>query len=218
MIKIYNYPLEYFIYIIIFILVLTIIFGLINNKSTSRYNTKENFTNNKELQKELENYKKKILLIEIEEEKIKTELEILKNYEKINDDEFIDIKMNTNIGNIPTELKGNNIKIINSNDELLYLLSKSHRQKNIYKVGEAVTNDSTFYINKNDICYKDIPTSDRHLYEGCLVCSINPTNNYLKTETKTNINSVCLYNNKSNKDKSIPSSTLCKGLCIGRNQ
>ena len=220
MITIYNYPLEYFIYIIIFILVLSIIISLFNNKSTNRYNSKEHFTDeNKDLKKEIDNYKKKILYAEIAEKKIKTEFEILKNYDKINDNDFYNI--NFDVSNIHTELKKDNIQIIN-NIEILDLLSKSHKQKNIYKVGETVLNDSTFYINKDDICYKDIPDTERHLYEGCVVCSINPTNNYLGTKTKTNINSVCLYNNednkdnKDNKDNSIPTSTLCKGICSSR--
>ena len=219
MITIYNYPLEYFIYIIIFILVITIITYLFNNKNTNKYN-KEHFTDdNKELKKEIDNYKKKVLYAEIEEKKIKTELEILKNYEKINDADFYNI--NVDVSNIHTELREDNIKIID-NIEILDLLSKSHKQKNIYKVGETVLNDSTFYIKKDDICYKDIPNTERHLYEGCIVCSINPANNYIGTKTKTNINSVCLYNNKDNKDNkdhkdnSIPSSTLCKGLCSSR--
>jgi hypothetical protein len=39
----------------------------------------------------------------------------------------------------------------------------------------------------------------------------------MSSKNKTNIESVCLYNDDENKkDKSIPTSFECEGICIGR--
>jgi len=219
MIKICNYPLEYFIYIIIFILVLTIIINLIKNNTK---NNIENFDDSIKLKEELDKYKKELTLSEIKQNKLNTEIEIIKNYTKINDDDFNNIKnhafkkyFNSGVFNIPT-LK-NNTKIIDNNNDLFVLLSESTNQKNIYKVGDKVLHDSTFYISNNDICYNNVPSTEIHLYNGCTVCSVNPSNNYISDKTKTNIESVCLYNdNKDKKDKSIPTSSYCESLCTMR--
>lgn len=239
-IKICNYPLEYFIYIIIFILVLTIIISLFRNKHTSlskkvSKNIIEKFdedlmgsSNSNStididvIKNELEETKKTLELLKLKEEKLKVEVEIVKNYTKINDNEFANIythaiKTFFNDGNINRPTLNDTAKIIDSNENLNLLISKTSTLKNIYKVGEKVLRDSTFYITNNDICYNNIPASERGLYTGCVACSINPSNNFMASKNKTNIESVCLYNDSENKmDKSIPTSNDCEGICIGR--
>lgn len=218
MVKICNYPLEYFIYIIIFILVLTIIINLIKNNTK---NNIENFDNSTKLKEELNKYKNELTLSEMKQSKLNTEIDIIKNYTKINDNDLNNLKnyafktyFNNSASNI-SPLK-NNITINNNND-LITLLYKSKNQKNIYKVGDKVLQDPTFYISKNDICYNNVPLNEIHLYSGCSVCSVNPSNKYISNKTKTNIESVCLYNdNKNKKDKNIPTSSQCANLCIGR--
>jgi len=223
MIKICNYPLEYFIYIIIFILVLTIIISLIRNNKNKII---ENFdeipldvvTN------ELDKYKKELELSKIKEDKLKVEIELIKNYTKINDDDFINVQNHAlktffNGDNTTTTIPtlNDNVKIIDSNENLNILISKTSNLKNIYKVGEKVLLDPTFYITNNDICFNNVPSSETGLYTGCTVCSINPSNNYMSSKNKTNIESVCLYNDDENKkDKSIPTSFECEGICFGR--
>jgi hypothetical protein len=214
-IKICNYPLEYFIYIIIFILVLTIIFSLLSNNVIERFNG-----DNKNIAIELDEYKKELEMSKIKEDKLKIEIELIKNYTKINDTDFNNIKSYAletffDNGNITIPSLKDNAMIIDSNDNLNLLISKTLNLKNIYKVGEKVLHDSTFYITNNDICYSNIPSSETGLYNGCVVCSINPSNNYMATKNKTNIESVCLYNdNKIN--NTIPTSSLCESVCIGR--
>lgn len=238
-IKICNYPLEYFIYIIIFILVLTIIISLFRNKHTllSKKVSKkiiEKFgedlmssdSNSTEdidvIKNELEENKKALELSKLKEEKLKVEVEIVKNYTKINDNDFANIythaiKTFFNGGNITIPTLNDTAKFIDSNENLNLLISKTSNLKNIYKVGEKVLQDSTFYITNNDICYNNIPASERGLYTGCVACSINPSNNFMANKNKTNIESVCLYNDSENKmDKSIPTSNDCEGICIGR--
>ncbi len=244
-IKICNYPLEYFIYIIIFILVLTIIISLFRNK-TNKHTILSKKVSKKVIEKfgedlmgsgnnnsnstididviknELEENKKALELSKLKEEKLKVEVEIVKNYTKINDNEFANIythalKTFFNGGNTTIPTLNDTVKIIDSNDNLNLLISKTSNLKNIYKVGEKVLRDSTFYITNNDICYNNIPTSEKGLYTGCTVCSINPSNNYMSSKNKTNIESICLYNDSENKiDKTIPTSNDCEGICIGR--
>jgi hypothetical protein len=223
MIKICNYPLEYFIYIIIFILVLTIIISLIiNNKNKIIENFDEIPTD--VVTNELDKYKKELELSKIKEDKLKVEIELIKNYTKINDDDFDNIKKHAlktffNGDNTTTTIPtlNDNVKIIDSNENLNILISKTSNLKNIYKVGEKVLLDPTFYITNNDICFNNVPSSETGLYTGCTVCSINPSNNYMSSKNKTNIESVCLYNDDENKkDKSIPTSFECEGICIGR--
>ena len=145
-----------------------------------------------------------------------------KNYTKINDTEIANIythalKTFFNGGNTTIPTLNDTVKIIDSNDNLNLLISKTSNLKNIYKVGEKVLHDSTFYITNNDICYNNIPASEKGLYTGCTVCSINPSNNYMSSKNKTNIESICLYNDSENKiDKTIPTSNDCEGICIGR--
>ncbi len=234
-IKICNYPLEYFIYIIIFILVLTIIFSLFKNKHTSLSKkiiekfdgdlAGSNSNGNIDIdviKNELEENKKELELSKLKEEKLKVEVEIVKNYTKINDNDFANIythaiKTFFNGGNITIPTLNDTAKIIDGNENLNLLISKTSNLKNIYKVGEKVLHDSTFYITNNDICYNNIPASERGLYTGCTVCSINPSNNFMSSKNKTNIESVCLYNDSENKmDNSIPTSNYCEGICIGR--
>ena len=223
MIKICNYPLEYFIYIIIFILVLTIIISLVkNNKNKIIENFNEIPTD--VVTNELDKYKKELELSKIKEDKLKVEIELIKNYTKINDDDFINVQnhalktfFNGNAITITIPTLNDNVKIIDSIQNLNILISKTSNLKNIYKVGEKVLLDPTFYITNNDICFNNVPSSETGLYTGCTVCSINPSNNYMSSKNKTNIESVCLYNDDENKkDKSIPTSFECEGICIGR--
>ena len=243
MIKICNYPLEYFIYIIIFILVLTIIISLFRTNTTTTITTdtfdkkviekfeddpmnnglnNNGINNNGLITNELDKYKRKLELSKIKEDRLKTEIELIKNYTKINDNNFNNIHTHASkifFGNgfmIFPALK-DNAKIVDSNNNLNFLISKTSNLKNIYKVGEKVLNDSTFYITNNDICYSNIPSSETGLYNGCIACSINPSNNFISSKNKTNIESVCLYNDSENKiDSTIPTSSLCENICIGR--
>ncbi len=206
--------------------------GLMNSSSNGLMNSNNglmnssnglmNSSSNGLITNELDKYKRELELSKIKEDKLKTEIELIKNYTKINDTDFFSINIHASkifFGNgfiiFPT-LK-DNAKIIDSNNNLNLLISKTSNLKNIYKVGEKVLNDSTFYITNNDICYSNLPSSETGLYNGCVVCSINPSNNYISNKNKTNIESVCLYNDDKNKiDSTIPTSSLCEDICIGR--
>ena len=217
-IKICNYPLEYFIYIIIFILVLTIIISLFRNSK----NNIEKFNGDEmDVTSRIHNYKQELELAKLKEDRLRTEIELIKNYTKIDDDDFNNINthaLRTFFDNsiIYPSLK-ENVKTIDNINNLSLLISRTADLKNIYKVGEKVMHDSTFYTTSNDICYNNVPSTQQELYNGCVVCSVNPSNNYISTKNKTNIESVCLYNDSENKiDSSIPTSSTCENICVGR--
>ncbi len=111
-------------------------------------------------------------------------------------------------------------KLITNNSDLANMIIDANKFKNIYNKGDIVTNNSSFNISKDDICYKDVSkdlkesSEFKNKYPSCLVCSIN--NDYKNTNsyknTKTNINKVCLFND-SPPDNSIPNKSECVRLC-----
>lgn len=128
--------------------------------------------------------------------------------------------------------------IIANNDDFNRIINEIDKFKNIYLPGDVVSNPSSFDINKKDICYNYINIDDSmkndpnfmSKHPECMVCSTNsvnlqnpndikdPLNSYLNTDswkkTKTNIKSVCFFNNDNiKKDSTILSYNQCKSFC-----
>ena len=128
--------------------------------------------------------------------------------------------------------------IIANNDDLNKIINEIDKFKNIYLPGDIVTNPSSFEISKKDICYNYINIDDSmkndpnfmSKHPECMVCSTNsvnfqnpnnikdPLNSYLNTDswkkTKTNIKSVCFFNNDNiKKDSTRLSYNQCKNFC-----
>jgi hypothetical protein len=118
-----------------------------------------------------------------------------------NEVDFINTNFATTI--LPTaELTGK--KIISNQNELSNVLNEVKTFKNMYNVGDIVTQNSDFNITADNICYADhmdklaADPEFKKKYPNCMVCSVNPESNYKFTNsyknTKTNINKVCLFN------------------------
>jgi hypothetical protein len=168
---------------------------------------------------------------------------ILNNYKKLSsnkeNDNLFEIKYS--LFSPKNIISNNDInkKIIIANDnDLNKILNETNKFKNIYLPGDVVSNPSSFEISKKDICYSNINIDDSirkdpnfmSKHPECMVCSTNsvnfndpndikdPLNSYLNTDawkkTKTNIKSVCLFNNNNTKkDSTILSYNQCKSFC-----
>lgn len=220
-----KFCIDYLFYIIIFIFLIFFIFN---------FDNKENFEKDKDakLFNKDELYKQCMLNNEFISKKNK-ELE-----KKINDQNRMYYLKNNydKIDNINNELlnkyfkntsfpKANlkNKTIINSEQDLLKIKDDLSKYKNIYKVGDIVTQRSSENISSDDICYKDYDMNKddnielKNKYTNCMVCSINSPENYKNTnswkKTKTNIKDICLYNVDATDNSPIANLSRCKKIC-----
>ena len=115
-------------------------------------------------------------------------------------------------------------KIINTQTEYNNILTEAKEMKNFYKPGDVVSENSTFGINKNHICYRQNNQPIKQTpdfiakYPNCMVCAIEENNENLKNtpgwiHTKTNISKVCLYNPNAEPNSGIPNIEQCKTFC-----
>ena len=132
----------------------------------------------------------------------------------INDD-FVDIRL--------PESDFNGKVLINSKAQWNDVVNKANSYKNLYKPGDVVIKPSEYNISKDTICYKDYEThlandpNFKKKYPECMVCSVNPDEDYKNTKswknTKTNIHKVCLFNPNAPNDSTILNYNGCKKLC-----
>lgn len=114
-------------------------------------------------------------------------------------------------------------KLIDTQNQLNVVLDEARHMKNFYKPGEIVSENSTFGIAKNDICYrsngKPIKTTPDFIakYPNCMVCTVEDPNDVYNTHswqhTRTNIDKVCLYNPTAEKNSGVPNLDQCKKFC-----
>ena len=114
-------------------------------------------------------------------------------------------------------------KMIDTQNELNIVIDEAKHMKNFYKPGEVVTENSTFGITKNNICYrhngKPIQTTPAFTeqYPNCMVCTVESPNDVHNTHswqhTKTNIDKVCLYNPTATSNSGIPNLDQCGKFC-----
>ena len=92
---------------------------------------------------------------------------------------------------------------------------------NFYEPGDIVTQNSSFNIDKKKICYPDangnISVDQEFLktYPDCMACSINDDYENTKgwTNTRTNIDKVCLFNKTAAENSGITTLDDCNNLC-----
>jgi len=116
-----------------------------------------------------------------------------------------------------------NKQLISTQKDLNDLISEVKEFKNIYKVGDIVTQKSDYNISKDNICYKDHSKflkqdpNFQKKYPECMVCSVNPEQSYKDTKswknTKTNIKKICLFNPDSNSNSDILDYNGCAKMC-----
>ena len=132
----------------------------------------------------------------------------------INND-FVDIRLPASDFNGKT--------LIKTQQDWNDLLAKANGYKNLYKVGDIVIKPSEYNISKDTICYKDYEThlsndpNFKKKYPECMVCSVNPDEDYRNTKswknTKTNIHKVCLFNPNAPANSTMLNYDGCRKLC-----
>ena len=222
----------YILYIVILITIVYLIYkfiyfnndtfdNILNNISTSDTNNISPVIIKELIQKEknFNNIKEKI------NNKIKEHdnaLYISNNFNQINPNsfnmnkEFIDLYFYDY--NYPS-IDLTNYNVINDKFELNNLIEQASKFKNIYQPGEIVNAPSSFNnINdfKNKICFKSNNDLNKK-YSDCMVCSVNPSNDYKNTNswknTSTNIKDLCLFNLNAQPNTGIANLDDCKKLC-----
>ena len=130
--------------------------------------------------------------------------------------DFIDLYFNDY--NYPS-INLTDYKLINNEIELNNLTEQASKFKNIYQPGDIVNAPSSFdNINdfKNKICFKSNNDLNKK-YSDCMVCSVNPSNDYKNTNswtnTSTNIKDLCLFNLNAQPNTGIANLDDCKKLC-----
>jgi hypothetical protein len=113
--------------------------------------------------------------------------------------------------------------LINTPSEWNNVISKANSYKNLYVPGDVVIKPSEYNISKDTICYKDYEThltndpTFKQKYPECMVCSINPDTDYKNTKswtnTKTNIEKVCLFNPNATNNSTNLNYNGCRNLC-----
>ena len=141
------------------------------------------------------------------------------NYMKINKSSFPDELKLLNLYFASIDLPQIDVStynIISTEADFKTLINEAEKFVNMYKPGDIVTSNSTFNVDKNDICYKNIndPAYIKS-HPDCMVCSVN--SDYLNTPSwnnlKTNINTVCLFDKNTIPNSGIPNASDCKKLC-----
>lgn len=113
----------------------------------------------------------------------------------VNND-FVDIRL--------PESDFNGKRLIKTQQEWDNLLATVAQYQNLYKPGDIVLKTAGADVTKDKICYKSWESAMandpkyKEKYPECMVCSINSETNYKNSKswknTKTNIESVCLFN------------------------
>ena len=222
----------YILYIVLIFVIIFIIYKIISNfcfaekfelasekKLTPTYITNEL----EEKNNELNNLKNTL------EERLAAQskaIYISKNFNKVDTGSFNDelaFLLNNFANTKLPEINIDGKNIIQTQSELDSTLAKASVMKNFYKPGDIVTSDSTFQIEKNDICYRhngkpiNPDSTFMEQYPNCMVCSIEDPailpNSNAWINTKTNINQVCLYNPTAETNSGIPNLEQCQKFC-----
>jgi hypothetical protein len=189
----------------------------INNLNTYTSNT----SNEKVKNLTIENEQLSNTLTTLEQKlKLQNKLQYISdNYMKVNQSTFPDelnlINLYFSSIDLP-QIDISTYNIISTDADFKTLVNEAGKFVNIYKPGDIVTSDSSFNVDRNDICYKNInDPSYKKSHPDCMVCSVN--SDYLNSPSwnnlKTNINTVCLFDNNAIQNSGIPSASDCKKLC-----
>ena len=150
---------------------------------------------------------------------------ISSNFDKIEPESFKDMefiaKRFDSQGYPQVNLK--NFRVIKNQDQLDKVVDEVKTFKNYYKPGDIVTDNSSFNITKDNICYRTdgkpmkVNKQFKEKYPQCMVCSVVDKEDLADSDTwkdtKTNINEVCLFNPESKKDSGIPNLEGCQKMC-----
>lgn len=158
-------------------------------------------------------------------EKQKMDFYIASNYNKINEKSLQNLPMISrqfNSSGYP-QVDLDDFTIIKNKQNLDKVVQKAKTFKNIYKPGDIVSDNSSFNITKDNICYRNngkpmkVTREFKDKYPECMVCTTIPAEKLKDSEswkdTKTNIEKVCLFNPKSKDNSGIANLKECKKMC-----
>lgn len=185
------------------------------------------------IEQQLQEFKSQNDILKISQDLLKEKMKkqaralyLANNYYKIDDSSFDNELnfINQDFVNVRfPEMDFSDKLIITNQYELDETIKKSNEYKNLYKVGDVVIKPASSNVTKDTICYKDYEThlsndpNFKKKYPDCMVCSVNPENDYKNTKswknTKTNIHKVCLFNPNATEKSPILNYNDCKKLC-----
>jgi hypothetical protein len=162
------------------------------------------------------------------EDKIKAQARayyISSNFDKIDEKSFNGVNFIANKFNSDgyPQMNLKNYKIVKNQKDLNKIIDTVKTFKNNYKPGDIVTDNSSFNIDKDNICYRtdgkpmELTKEFKQKYPQCMVCNTVDKSDLEHSDswkhTKTNINEVCLFNPESKTDSGILNLAGCKKVC-----
>lgn len=150
---------------------------------------------------------------------------IASNFDRIDEESFKDLHLldrHFNSEGYPqVDLK--KFRVVRNENQMENVVNEAQSFKNIYKPGDIVTDNSSFNITRDNICYRangkpmKVTKALKEKYPDCMVCNTIAQEELKDSDswrnTRTNINEVCLFNPDAKDNSGIPNLEQCKKMC-----
>lgn len=204
----------------------------IKNKNNININNEQTLTEQQTLETEYNQLLIKNKELNLSKEKLKDEIKqqarnhyISSNFDKIDKESVQDLDiLNKHFdpeGYPQINLK--NYRVATNKTQMENIINEAQSFKNIYNPGDIVTDNSSFNITRDNICYRSngkpmkVTKDFKEKYPQCMVCNTISQDELKDSDswrnTKTNIKEVCLFNPNTTNNSGIPNLDQCKKMC-----